>query len=142
VEEIGLSEEIMDFGGGASAVSDNSEYSWFAPFAMTWVAVGPVGIGWHNWQIAAFARSSIGKKAMVVAAKVLAISALELLTQIHIIDKAKKELAERLSGARYSSLIPDDVEPPTYLNHDTMEKYRPLMEKYYERITLENFVNL
>ncbi|HSR11538.1 MAG TPA: amidohydrolase, partial [Thermodesulfobacteriota bacterium] len=41
--EIGMDRQIQPFGPGSTAVSDNSEYSWFAPFAMLWVATAPPG---------------------------------------------------------------------------------------------------
>ncbi|UCF94739.1 MAG: amidohydrolase [Desulfobacterales bacterium] len=131
VEEVGFNEEIMEFSGGSSAVSDNSEYSWFAPFAMAWLTSGPSGIGWHNWQVAATAYD-VGKKSMVKAAQVLAASAVELLVNPPIIAEAKKELARRLAGRTYQSLIPAEFDPPIDINHKTMEKYRPLMEEHYE----------
>ena len=131
VEEGGLSEELLSFGEGASAVTDNSEYSWFAPFAMVWVSGAPAGIGWHNWQVVACSRI-LGKKTMVVASKVLAASAVELFLQPQVIEEAKRELSQRLSGRAYQSLIPEEIAPPIQINRDTMERYRPIMEEYYE----------
>jgi len=133
VEQTGLNEETMEFQSGASAVTDNSEYSWFAPFGMVWVTAAPIGIGWHNWQVVAAVRSSIGKKAMIVASKVLAASAVDLFTQPQIIKDAKNELSRTLSGRKYESLIPVGSATPIDINHKTMEKYRPLMELHYEK---------
>jgi len=135
VEETGLAEDIMEFQGGASAVSDNSEYSWFAPFAMLWVTGGPAGIGWHNWQVVASARTTIAKKAMTVASKVLASSAVDLFSQPQTIEEAKKEFSERLAGRTYRPQIPEGVDPPVDFNRKTMEKYRSLMEKHYDKLT-------
>ncbi len=132
VPEEGLSEDIVEFSNGASAVTDNSEYSWFAPFAMVWITTVPSGIGWHNWQVTSMVRSSVGKKAMIAAAKILSASAIDLLTQPRIIKLAKEELLERLSGRKYVSLIPENSFPPQEINHEIMQKYRPLMEVYYE----------
>lgn len=134
VDPVGLSQELMPFGEGSTPVSDNSEYSWFAPFAMVWIAGGPDGIGWHNWQVTACSRM-IGKKSMVVAAKVLAASAVDLFLQPEIIKKAKEELSQRLSDKPYRALIPEDVPPPVKINNATMEKYRSLMEAHYEEPT-------
>jgi aminobenzoyl-glutamate utilization protein B len=134
VEETGLAEEVMEFREGYSVVCDNSEYSWLAPFAMVWITAAPAGFGWHNWQVTASARGTTGEKAMVVAAKVLAASGVELLTSPQVIEEAKRELSERLAGRRYKSLIPEGVNPPIDINRKTMEKYRELMEKHYEKI--------
>jgi aminobenzoyl-glutamate utilization protein B len=120
--------------GIPSAVCDNSEFSWFAPFAMAWILSGPAGMSWHNWQVVASARTTIGKKGMTVVAKVLAASAVDLLTQPQVLVEAKKELASRLAAKTYRPLIPEGTPPPIHLNRKTMEKYRPLMEVHYEEI--------
>ena len=132
VEALGLNEDIMEFQGGSSAVSDNSEYTWFAPFAMVWLTSGPCGIGWHNWQIVASAYE-VGRKPMVKAAQVLAASAVELILNPQIIAEAKEEFAKRLSGRKYRPIIPAESDPPIDINRKTMEKYRPLMERHYEK---------
>jgi len=132
VQETGLSTKILEFGGGASGVTDNSEFSWFAPFAMVWTAAGPENIGWHNWQVTASVKGGIGRKSMIAAAKVLAASAVELYTQPRILEEAKQEQAERLAGREYRPVIPQEAEPPVEINRKTMEKYRALMKEHYE----------
>ena len=134
VAETGINEKIDEFASGSHAVSDNSEFSWFAPFAMTWIATGPPDIGWHNWQIAALVKGSIGHKAMATAAKVLAASAVELLIQPDFIAAAKAEFAERIPGGSYRSLIPPVIAPPVEINRKTMEKYREFMAGYYQSL--------
>ena len=133
VGEIGLVEDVMEFQEGASAVTDNSEYSWFAPFAMVWLTAAPAGVGWHNWQVAASVRGAIGKKAMTMAAKVLGTSAVDLLSQPKIVQDGKREFHKRLAGRKYRSLIPKGVDPPIDINRKAMDKYRTLMEKHYEK---------
>jgi aminobenzoyl-glutamate utilization protein B len=132
VTETGLAEGVMSFQGGASGVSDNSEFSWFAPFAMLWMTAGPAGIGWHNWQVAACVRHTIGKKAMTSAAKVLAATGVDLIAQPQLLVEAKAEHTQRLAGKSYQPLIPADANPPIEINRKVMEKYRALMEKHYQ----------
>ncbi len=134
VPETGLYIDIMPFDGGSSGVSDNAEYSWFTPFSELRVACVPDGIGVHNWQFAACARSTIGKKALDIAAKTLAASGIDLLMHPEIINEAKKELHERLEGRVFKSLIPETVKPPVLVNREIMDKYRPLQEKYYQAL--------
>ncbi len=131
VPETGLQTAIMPFSGGSSGVSDNAEYSWFAPFGALGIACTPDGVGGHNWQVAACAGSTIGKKALDVAAKTLATSAIDLLMHPEIITEAKKELNERLNGRVFKSLIPETVSPPVSINREIMDKYRPLQQQYY-----------
>ena len=130
--ETGLSMSIMPFGGGSSGVSDNAEYSWFTPFGALGIACTPEGVGGHNWQVAACAGSTIGKKALDITAKVLATSGIDLLMHPEIIDEAKKELNEGLEGRIYRSFIPETVKPPILINRDIMNRYRSLQEKYYQ----------
>jgi aminobenzoyl-glutamate utilization protein B len=132
VAETGLTEDVMSFQGGASGVSDNSEFSWFAPFAMLWMTAGLAAIGWHNWQVAACVRHTIGKKAMTSAAKVLATTGVDLMTQPQLLVEAKAEYAQRLAGKSYQQLIPADANPPIEINRKVMEKYRALMKKHYQ----------
>ena len=133
VEERGLVKEILTFEEGTSVVTDNSEYSWFSPFAMIWVTAAPIGLGWHNWQVTAAARSSIGKKAMIVASKVLAASCIDLFLQPELLEQSKRELSERLAGKSYKPLIPEEVNPPIDMNQKTMQEFRPQMELHYEK---------
>ncbi len=116
VPQTGLDNSIPPLREGASILTDNSEYSWFAPFAMIWVATAPEGFGWHNREIAECTRSSIGRKAMTTAAKVLAASCVELFRKPELLSEAKRELAERLAGRTYKSLIPDETPVPVAIN--------------------------
>ncbi len=131
VAEIGLNVEIKPFSGGAHAVSDNSEYSWCAPLAQTWLVSAPPNIGWHNWQIAALVKGSIGHKSMVTAAKALAATAVELLNRPDVVAAAKAEFDQRVPEKTFRSLVPADIAPPVTFNKKTMEKYRELMAKHY-----------
>jgi len=117
VKETGLSQTIMPFTGDFSGLTDASEYSWFAPYAMVWVVFAPEESGWHNWMITACAGSSIGKKALDTAAKVLVATAVDLIIEPKIIEEAKSEFRERLAGKTYKSLIPDSVKPPLNINN-------------------------
>ena len=131
LEPIGMNEKVGELSGGAAGVSDNSEYSWFAPFTMLRVAVAPVGVGMHTWLAAAAAGSGIGKRAMAFAAKVLSTTAMDLLTQPEIITRAKEEFKQRTANRPYRPLIPSEVAPPVSINRQVMEKYREMMEKHY-----------
>ena len=57
----------------------------------TWVPGTPA----HSWQAVAAGGTSIGHKGMVVAAKTLAATALDLFTNEELINKAKIEFDER-----------------------------------------------
>lgn len=123
LEPVGLDETLKEFGTSGTALCDTSEFSWNAPYATFWLAMAPAG-GWHNWMVTACAGSSIGKKAMDKAAKIITASAIDIIMQPKIIERAKEELKERLNGREYKCLIPDDIHPPLGINAETMKKYR------------------
>jgi aminobenzoyl-glutamate utilization protein B len=127
--EIGMDREIRPLGPGSSGVSDNSEYSWFASFAMGSVACAPPGVGWHNWQVNAAANSGLGRKGMLLAVKVLMATGVDLLLDEELIKEAKEEFKKRMGGREYRPLLPPATSVPLEINRQTMEKYRPLMEK-------------
>lgn len=120
----GLDESILPFGGGGSVLCDTSEYSWFAPYATAWVTLAPQGIGWHNWIVASCAGSSIGKKTMNVAAKVIAASAIDVIMNPDILQKAQQEWQNRTAERTFLKILPDAAEPPLDINATTMAKYR------------------
>lgn len=59
--------------------------------AATWVPGTPA----HSWQAVAAGGTSIGNKGMMIAAKTLALTAINLYQDNKLIDKAKKEFLER-----------------------------------------------
>ncbi len=122
--ETGLDETILPFGGGYSALCDTSEYSWVTPYATTWITMAPPGVGWHNWIVTSCAGSSIGKKTMEVAAKVLATTAIDVIMSPDIVKAAQLELQDRLASREFTQLIPDSVKPALTINAAIMAKYR------------------
>ena len=62
----------------SSASSDSGDVSWVVPTAQFTTATFVPGVGAHTWQAAACAGSSIGRKGMLVAARTLALAAVEI----------------------------------------------------------------
>ena len=122
--ETGLPTELMPFEGGYTVLCDTSEYSWNAPYASPWIAMGMQDCGWHHWGVARCAGDTMGQKSMDCAAKVISMTAADLLYSPEILAKAHAEWMERMEGKQYQSLLFDDMEPPVNLNKDTMYKYR------------------
>ena len=124
VAETGLDETVKPCDSGYTGVCDTSEYSWFTPYATTWIALAPPNVGWHHWVVTSCAGSSIGKKTLEVAAKVLAATAIDVIMSPDIVKAARLELEERLAGREYTRLFSDDVKPALTINAATMAKYR------------------
>jgi aminobenzoyl-glutamate utilization protein B len=97
----------------SSASSDVGDVSWAVPTvgmtAATWVPGTPA----HSWQAVACGGTGIALKGMVVAAKTIALTAVDLFTQPELITKAKAEFTQRRGGAdfKYEALI-GDRKPP------------------------------
>lgn len=105
-----LAKEILPFDGGYSVVCDTSEYSWNAPYATAWIAMAPPNIGWHHWGVTRCAADTMGERSLDTAAKVICLSALDLLCQPQLVEKAKAEFIERLGGETYQCLLSEEGE--------------------------------
>lgn len=77
-------------------------------------ACAPIGTPPHSWQTVAAAGSGIGFKGMLLAAKVLALSALELVEKPELLRAARDEFEKATRGKPYVSPIPDGVKPHAY----------------------------
>ncbi len=92
--------------------TDVGDISWYVPtggIRTTCMAAESPG---HSWQNVACIGSSIGEKGTIYAAKVLAISALDLFQQPDLIKAARAEWTEQMKGRKYTSLIPKGQKPP------------------------------
>jgi aminobenzoyl-glutamate utilization protein B len=86
--------------------------SWIVPTAGFHTATFVPGTPGHSWQSTACSGMSIGHKGMMVAAKTLALTAMDLFSDPHLISAAKKSFAERKSGNEYRSRLPAEQKPP------------------------------
>lgn len=78
--------------------SDSGDVSQIMPMSMFTTACWPVGCAPHTWQAAAASGSGIGEKGALLAAKVLAGTAYDLLTQPELRDEIQREFRETASG--------------------------------------------
>jgi aminobenzoyl-glutamate utilization protein B len=78
------------------------------------VQTAPTGAPWHHWDVASCAANPIGVKGMLVAAKVLAASAVDLLRDPAAVAAAKAEFAKATAGKPYVSPLAKDAVPKTY----------------------------
>ena len=116
IDEEGLNSELKPFEkpkklkGGSTDVAD---VSWIVPTAGTLrVAAAPIEAPWHSWVVVSCSASSIGEKATVIAAKVLAASAVEVLTEPTIVEKARAEFNQTTKGFTYKCAVPKNQKPP------------------------------
>lgn len=92
----------MDAGGGSTDVGD---VSYALPTVgmrgATWVPGTPA----HSWQAVACGGTEIGTKGMMVAAKTMALTAIDLFTDPSLITKAKEEFKKALGDYKYEALL-------------------------------------
>ncbi len=94
--------------------TDVGDVSWVVPttqfFAATWVPGTPP----HTWQAVAASGTSIGEKGMLVAAKTLALTLLDLLSEPAHVVKARAEFEARRGGRKYEPRIGERPPPLDY----------------------------
>ncbi len=96
----------------SSASSDSGDVSWVVPTAQFTTATFVPGVGAHTWQAAACAGSTIGRKGMLVAARTLALGAVELFESPAELRAARAAFEKRLAGRKWTTRIPVDGKPP------------------------------
>ncbi len=102
----------MSHGKGSTDVGD---VSWVVPTTGLRTATWVPGTSAHSWQAIAAGGTSIGAKGMQVAAKTLALTMMDLLTDESLIKDAKDEFDERRGdGFEYKALLGDRKPPLGY----------------------------
>lgn len=92
--------------------TDVADVSWVVPTVEARVATHAIGTPGHSWQIVAQGKAGAAHKGMVHAAKIMAATAIEALTDPTLIDRAKADIRERTAATPYVCPIPPEVNPP------------------------------
>lgn len=90
--------------------TDVGDVSWLTPTGQIHVASWPNGCPGHSWQSVSCDRTEIGHKAAVHAGKVLAATAIDLITEDEILKKARTEFEKR-TACGFVCPIPADAVP-------------------------------
>ena len=116
------SEEMLPLGSEAeiqapraevgSGSTDAGDISWQVPMSQLSAATFVPGTPGHSWQSAACAGITIGRKGMMVAAKTLALTAMDLFTDPAQVKAARESYEKRRAGFEYKSRVPADQKPP------------------------------
>jgi aminobenzoyl-glutamate utilization protein B len=94
------------------ASTDVGDISWFVPTGELNVASYTYGAPGHSWQIVACTGTSIGEKAMLVAAKTLAATAVDLFSSPELVQKAKADFDAIRKPLEFVTLIPEGQKAP------------------------------
>ncbi len=94
------------------ASSDAGDVSWKVPTSTLSAATWVPGTAAHSWQAIAAGGTSIGEKGMMVAAKTLAFSAVDLFTDGTKVAEIRREFAERRGDDFVYRPLLGDRDPP------------------------------
>ncbi len=92
--------------------TDVGDVSWQVPTGGLRTACFAAGSPGHSWQNVAAIGSSIGEKGTIYAAKVLAVTAIDLLEKPALVEAAAENFKEQMEGRKYFSFIPKGQKAP------------------------------
>jgi aminobenzoyl-glutamate utilization protein B len=141
VPEVGLATEVPPLRGResipdeekrGSGSDDIGDISWTVPtVTLNFPANFQAGPG-HSWVNAIAMATPIAHKGVIAGAKVQALTVLDVLTRPEIVTQAWDYFRNvQTKDVKYTPLIRPDDKPATFLNEETMAKYRAEMKKYY-----------
>lgn len=111
-------------GGGSS---DVGEVTLVAPTAtLNFPGNVPGAIG-HHWSTVTSGYGSAAWKGVNTGAKVMAATALDLITKPKMLEAVKAEFTQYSKEHPYKSFLPEGAKPPVDLNKELMEKFRSSM---------------
>jgi aminobenzoyl-glutamate utilization protein B len=132
VELAKLEEPIKDEdkrGGGSDDIGD---VSWTVPTVTLRYPANIPGLPGHNWANAIAMATPIAHKGVVAGAKVQAMTMVDILLRPELVKSAWEYFRNVQSkDMKYTPFIAADTPPPTWMNRDTMERYRPELKKFY-----------
>lgn len=107
VEEALVVKSVTAEQNSSPGSTDVGDVSYNVPTAGFNTATWIPGTSAHSWQAVACGGTDIGIKGMMVAAKTLAATGIDLFTNPELIIKAKKEFAEAKGSYQYKALLGD-----------------------------------
>ncbi len=114
--EIALSDRVEPLSNGPPTQgvhsTDVGDLTWFFPVGQFTAATYSYGAPGHSWQIVACTGTSIGEKGMLVAAKTIAGSAIDLYRSPDLLQRAREDLKKTMAGQKYVTLIPEGQKAP------------------------------
>jgi len=113
VHPAGLATAVIPYGpaNGGTASSDIGEVAAVVPLVELGVAVRPIGTPAHHWVQTSCAAHAIGRKGMLVAAKVLAATGVDLLASAATVKAIRDEFEAKTEGRAYVSPLEPGAKP-------------------------------
>jgi aminobenzoyl-glutamate utilization protein B len=104
-----LADEPEPLSGGST---DVAEVSYITPTAGFSITSAAAGVPWHSWATSASHGTDGAPESSNVAAKVIALTGVDLLTDAALLQQAREFFEEASGGRPYESPIPVDQAPP------------------------------
>jgi aminobenzoyl-glutamate utilization protein B len=92
--------------------TDIADVSWTVPTVEARVATCAIGTPGHSWQLTAQGKAPAAHKGLAYAAKVMAATAVDLMTDETLMASVKKDFQVRTKKTPYVCPISKDVRPP------------------------------
>ena len=99
---------------GGKGSNDVGDVSWVCPTSIVRTACHAMGTPGHHWIQTAQGKSSVCHKGMLLAAAVMACTAIDFLTDPELVRKARENWLERLDGETYPNPLPADCKPEVW----------------------------
>jgi aminobenzoyl-glutamate utilization protein B len=116
LEEKGLDTEIQPLADEPLPVSggstDVAEVSHLTPTVGLSVTTAAADVPWHSWATSASHGTEGSVRGAMVAAKVIALTGVDVLTDASLVERAREFFTEAKDGQHYVSPIPVDQAPP------------------------------
>ncbi len=136
-EEKGLATELDEIGkpsenrtsGGSDDIGD---ISWTVPTVTLRFPSNIPGLPGHHWSNAIAMATPIAHQGATAGAKVLAMTALDLIQDPELVEQSWTYFREvQTKEMTYTPFISDDDEPAIHLNKEIMERFKSELKKYY-----------
>jgi aminobenzoyl-glutamate utilization protein B len=116
----------------SGASDDIGDVSWAVPTVTLRYPANIPNLPGHNWSNAIAMATPIAHKGIVAGSKVMAMTMIDLLMRPELIRDAKTYFTDvQLKNTKVLPLLSETDLPQIHLNHETMERYRPQMRKFY-----------
>ena len=98
-------------GNGSVGSTDVGDVSWAVPTVQMRGATYAIGTPGHSWQLTGQGKSELAHKGMIHAAKTMAGTAVDVLRDPALLERAQAEHQARLARTPYESPLPADLKP-------------------------------
>jgi aminobenzoyl-glutamate utilization protein B len=116
IAELGLETSVRPLAPGLlppeGGSTDVSEVSYITPTVSLGATTAGKSVPWHSWATAASHGIPGASRGADVAAKVIALTGVDLLTQPDLVTRARADFVKKTAGKPYQSPIPAGQKPP------------------------------